>query len=99
MDKILLNDILQIDQYEIKNTRIKFNIYMKEYAAGIMNGYLHRNILSPGNYQFATDLYDEYIKPKLRHHAIGTVCGYGVIDIPKRTAFRPQLEGIFDPKE
>ena len=27
MDKILLNDILQIDQYEIKNTRIKFNIY------------------------------------------------------------------------
>lgn len=27
MDKILLNDILQIDQTEIKNTRIKFNIY------------------------------------------------------------------------
>lgn len=27
MDKILLNDILQIDQIEIKNTRIKFNIY------------------------------------------------------------------------
>lgn len=74
-------------------------IQLADYAAGIMNGYLHRNILSPGNYQFATDLYDEYIKPKLRHHAIGTVCGYGVIDIPKRTTFRPQLEGIFDPKE
>lgn len=27
MDKILLNDILQIGQAEIKNTRIKFNIY------------------------------------------------------------------------
>ena len=74
-------------------------IQLADYAAGIMNGYLHRNILSPDNYQFATDLYNDYIKPKLRHHAIGIVCGYGVIDIPKRTGFRPQIEKIFDPKE
>ena len=71
-------------------------IQLADYAAGIMNGYLHRNILSPGNYQFATDLYDEFINPRLRHHAIGTICGYGVIDIPKKTSFRQQLKQIFD---
>lgn len=71
-------------------------IQLADYAAGIMNGYLHRNILSPGNYQFATDLYSEFIKPRLRHHAIGTICGYGVIDIPKKTSFRQQLKDIFD---
>lgn len=71
-------------------------IQLADYAAGIMNGYLHRNILSPGNYQFATDLYDEFINPRVRHHAIGTICGYGVIDIPKKTSFRQQLKDIFD---
>ena len=71
-------------------------IQLADYAAGIMNGYLRRNILSPGNFQFATDLYNEFIAPKLRHHAVGNICGYGVIDIPKKTPFRAQLEEIFD---
>ena len=71
-------------------------IQLADYAAGIMNGYLHRNILSPGNYQFASDLFVDYIQPRLRHHSTGTICGYGIIDIPKRTSFRALLEKIFD---
>ena len=71
-------------------------IQLADYAAGIMNGYLRRYILSPGNYQFANDLYVEYIRPRLRHHASGAICGYGVIDIPKRAKFRTLLEKIFD---
>ncbi len=71
-------------------------IQLADYAAGIMNGYLRRNILSPGNFQFASDLYNEFINPKLRHHALGNICGYGVIDIPKKTPFRSQLELVFD---
>lgn len=71
-------------------------IQLADYAAGIMNGYLRRYILSPDNFQFATDLYNEFIYPKLRHHALGNICGYGVIDIPKKTSFRAQLERVFD---
>lgn len=71
-------------------------IQLADYAAGIMNGYLHRKILFPGNYQFATDLYHEYIEPNLRQYSTGTICGYGVVDIPKKTRFRLQLEEVFD---
>lgn len=73
-------------------------IQLADYAAGIMNNYLRRGILSPGNYQFAADLYEEYIKPRLRHHANGEIMGYGVIDTPKRTEFFAQLSEIFGNK-
>ncbi len=80
----------------IENSLYSPGIQLADYVAGIMNGYLRRNILSPGNFQFATDLYNEFISPKLRHHALGNICGYGVIDIPKKTPFRAQLEQVFD---
>ena len=80
----------------IENSLYSPGIQLADYVAGIMNGYLRRNILSPSNFQFATDLYNEFISPKLRHHALGNICGYGVIDIPKKTPFRAQLEQVFD---
>ena len=80
----------------IENSLYSPGIQLADYAAGVMNGYLRGKIVSPGNYQFATDLYDEFIRPRLRCHANGKVVGYGVIDIPKHTAFRGQIESIFD---
>lgn len=79
-----------------ENSLYSPGIQLADYAAGIMNGYLRGKIVSPGNYQFATDLYDEFIKPRLRSHFNGAIVGYGVVDIPKKTAFRNQLESIFD---
>lgn len=80
----------------IENSLYSPGIQLADYSAGVMNGYLRRMIISPDNYQFATDLYDEFIRPRLRCHANGKVVGYGVIDIPKHTTFRGQIETIFD---
>ena len=80
----------------IENSLYSPGIQLADYSAGVMNGFLRGKIVSPGNYQFATDLYDEFIKPRLRSHFTGAIVGYGVVDIPKKTAFRNQLESIFD---
>ncbi|MCR4556647.1 MAG: DUF3800 domain-containing protein [Saccharofermentans sp.] len=80
----------------IENSLYSPGIQLADYAAGVMNGYLRGKIVSPGNYQFATDMYDEFIKPHLRCHANGRIVGYGIVDIPKHTHFRGQLESIFD---
>ena len=80
----------------IENSLFSPGIQLADYVAGVLNGFLRGQTISPGNYQYATDLYTEFIKPNLRQHSNGTITGYGVIDIPKRTTFRPQLERIFD---
>lgn len=79
-----------------ENSLYSPGIQLADYAAGVMNGYLRSKIVSQGNYQFATDLYDEFIKPSIRCHPNGKIVGYGVVDIPKRTPFRKQLDEIFD---
>lgn len=78
-----------------ENSLYSPGIQLSDYAAGVMNGYLRGKIVSPGKYQFATDLYEEFIKPRLRCHSNGTIVGYGVIDIPKRTTFRGKIETVF----
>lgn len=80
----------------IENSLYSPGIQLADYAVGVMNGFLRGKIVSPGKYQFATDLYNEFIQPNTRRHSNGKVVGYGVVDIPKRTAFRGQLESIFD---
>lgn len=80
----------------IENSLYCPGIQLADYAAGVMNGYLRGKIVYTGNYQFAMGVFDEFIKPRLRCHSNGKVVGYGVIDIPKRTAFREQIETIFD---
>ena len=80
----------------IENSLYSPGIQLADYAAGVMNGYMRGQILTPGNYQFATNMYNDFIKPRLRAHANGSIVGYGVIDIPKRTPFRGQLESVFD---
>ena len=78
-----------------ENSLYSPGIQLADYAAGVMNGYLHRQLLSPGNFQFAYDMYVEFIRPRIRKLANGTIVGYGVMDIPKKTAFRSQLMMIF----
>lgn len=78
-----------------ENSLYSPGIQLADYAAGVMNGYLRGKIVSPGNYKFATDLCDEFIFPCLRSYYNGSIVGYGVIDIPKNTAFRNQLETVF----
>ena len=78
-----------------ENSLYSPGIQLADYAAGVMNGYLRRNILSPGNFQFANDLYDTFIDPRIRRHANGAIVGYGVVDIPKKTLFRGKLQTVF----
>lgn len=79
----------------IENSLYSPGIQLADYAAGIMYGFLREKIVRPGNYQFATNMYNEFIKSNLRNHSCGTIIGYGVIDIPKKPSFRTQLETIF----
>lgn len=79
-----------------ENSLYSPGIQLAVYAAGVMNGYLRDRIVSLGNYQFATDLYDEFIKPSIRCHANGKIVGHRVVDVLKRTPFRKQLDEIFD---
>ena len=80
----------------VENSLYSLGIQLADYAAGIMNGFLRGKLVRQGKYKFATDLYNEYIKPRLRSHSNGTIVGYGVVDVPRRTAFRNQLETIFN---
>jgi len=80
----------------IENSLYSPGIQLADYVAGIMNVYLRRQLLKPDVYKFAFDMYAGYIEPKMRKHSNGTIVGYGVIDIPKKTPFRKQLEDVFD---
>lgn len=80
----------------IENSLYSPGIQLADYVAGIMNGYLRRQMLKPDGYKFSFDMFNEYIEPNLRKHSNGTTVGYGIIDIPKRTPFRKQLEDVFD---
>lgn len=81
----------------VENSLYSPGIQLADYAAGVINGFLRRSIIFPGGFQFANDLYEEFIKPRIRRHPNGSIVGYGVVDIPKRTRFRGQLENIFLP--
>lgn len=79
-----------------ENSLYSPGIQLADYAAGVMNGYLRGKIIQLGNYKFASDIYEEFIKPQLRRHSNGSIVGYGIVDVPKKTPFREQLTSIFD---
>lgn len=79
-----------------ENSLYSPGIQLADYAAGVMNGYLRRKILSPNNYEFANDMFEKFIQPNIRCNFSRIVVGYGVVDIPKKTPFREQLEEIFN---
>lgn len=80
----------------IENSIFSPGIQLADYAAGVMNGYLRRMVLAPSNYEYAKDLFEDYINPNLRQSAFGEIAGYGVIDIPKTPSFRKTITTIFD---
>ena len=71
-------------------------IQLADFVAGIMNGYLRGALLSRGNYEFATDLFNEYIRPSLRCHADGRVMGYGIREVPSDSTIRKKLFPLFE---
>lgn len=73
-------------------------IQLADYAVGAMNGYLRRCFLSRGSYEFALDMYTDYIKPNLRKSRDGRIMGYGVREVPKHTDIRQKLSNLFDTK-
>ena len=70
-------------------------IQIADFAAGIMNGYLRGSLLSRGKYKFATDLFDEFVLPHLRHHPDGRIMGYGIREVPSDTNIRTKLTSLF----
>ena len=78
-----------------ENSLYSPGIQLADYAAGVMNGYLRREVLCLESFEFAADLFEHFIGSNLRSHADGRIIGYGIIDTPKRTNFRDVLETIF----
>ena len=70
-------------------------IQLADYAVGVMYGYLRRSFIAPGNYAFATDMYNDYIYRKLRHSAMGSIMGYGIREVPKHSTLRQNLAALF----
>lgn len=79
-----------------ENSLYSPGIQLADYAAGVMNGYLRGKIVQLGNYQFATGLFEEFIKPHLRTYRNGAIISYGIIDVPRATSFRDRLVSIFE---
>ena len=71
-------------------------IQLADFAAGIMNGYLRGALLSRGKYEFATELFNKYIEPNLRHHADGRIMGYGVREVPSDSNIRTRFIPLFE---
>lgn len=71
-------------------------IQLADFAAGIMNGYLRGALLSRGKYEFATDLYKEFVAPRLRKHADGRILGYGIREVPSDSTIRAKLQPLFE---
>ncbi len=71
-------------------------IQFADFAAGVMNGYLRGALLNRGKYEFATDLFNEFVLPKLRHHADGRIMGYGIREVPSDSTVRNKLSLLFE---
>lgn len=71
-------------------------IQLADFAAGIVNGYLRGALLSSGKYEFATDLYKEFVAPRLRKHADGRILGYGIREVPSDSTIRAKLQPLFE---
>ena len=72
-------------------------IQLADFAAGVMNGCLRGSLLSRGKYEFATELFNEFIRPNLRCHPDGRIMGYGVREVPSDTKIRNTLTPLFEP--
>ena len=79
-----------------ENSLYSPGIQLADYAAGVLNGYLRSRTITPEKYQFATDLYENFIKSKVRHFTNGEAVGYGIIPVPNDQNFRELLVNIFD---
>lgn len=78
-----------------ESSALSGGIQLADFSAGVVNGYLRGALLSRGQYTFATDLYRDYIAPRLRHHSQGRIIGYGIREVPKSQEIRSLLIPLF----
>lgn len=71
-------------------------IQLADFAAGVMNGYLRGALLNRGKYEFATDLFNEFVLPHFRHNADGGTMGFGVREVPRNETIRSELSSLFE---
>ena len=71
-------------------------IQLADYVVGAMYGYLRKSFVTPDNYEYAADMYTDYIAGKIRRNSSGKIMGYGVREVPKHSILRGKLAGIFD---
>lgn len=71
-------------------------IQLADYSAGVLNGYLRGALLNRGRYEYATDLYNQFIRPRLRCSYDGRIMGYGIREVPRDTQIRNVLLPLFD---
>lgn len=71
-------------------------VQLADITSGVMNGYLRGALLSRGRYEFATDMYREFVAPHLRHHPDGRIMGYGVREVPTDSVIRTRLTTLFE---
>ena len=52
--------------------------------------------VNPNKYEFATELFDSFVRPNLRRDNKGKILGYGIREVPSHSSFRERLEKIFE---
>lgn len=84
-----------------ENSAQSAGVQLADFAAGILNCYLRRCLYQKDNFEFANDLYGQYIKQNLRKNEHGgSIIGYGIRPIPNSyQAFKTALIDIFDKGE
>ena len=81
-----------------ENSAQSAGVQLADFAAGLMNSYMRGALLSRGKYEFATDLFNEFIRPRLRRHADGRIMGFGVREVPSDSSIRQKIEPLFERK-
>ena len=71
-------------------------IQLADYAAGALFGFLRGKTVNPNKYEFATELFDSFVRPNLRRDNKGKILGYGIREVPSHSSFRERLEKIFE---
>lgn len=80
----------------VENSIYSPGIQLADYAAGVFFGFLRGKTVNPGKYDFATEFFESYLKPKIRCDYQGKMMGFGIIEIPKHQTLRKELTKIFD---
>ncbi len=92
--------LISINRFEVEFSHIKdslnieyshqsVGVQMADLAAGVVNSFFKAQH-NPGNYERGLKMFEESIKPILRH-LNGEICGYGLMEVPTDKKLRHQI--------